>query len=71
LQHLAKEFPANIPWPMTLAPANEAINVKSSERKPEEEKKICRSELGCPLDAWIIIIISKREVGESRRMSLY
>jgi hypothetical protein len=25
-RHLAKWFPANMPWPMTLAPTNEAIS---------------------------------------------
>ncbi len=39
-------------------------------KKNIRRKKICRPDLGCHLDAWIICIINKRKIGESRRCSL-
>ena len=33
LRYLARYFPANIPWPMTLAPTNEAISREIMRKK--------------------------------------
>jgi hypothetical protein len=32
-QYLERYFPANIPWPMTLAPTNEAIHREITRKK--------------------------------------
>ena len=45
-QYLARYFPANIPWPMTLAPTNEAISRETTRKKNLIGKKICRIILG-------------------------
>ena len=42
----ARYFPANIPWPMTLAPTNEAISRETTRKKNLIGKKICRIILG-------------------------
>ena len=41
--------------------------VNSSGKKPSRGKKFAAQNLGCHLDAWIICIINKRKIGESRR----
>ena len=42
--------------------------MNSSGKKPSRGKKFAAQNLGCHLDAWIIGIISKRKIGESRRI---
>lgn len=45
-RYLARYFPANIPWPMTLAPTNEAISREITRKKNLLGKKISRIILG-------------------------
>ena len=45
-RYLARYFPTNIPWPMTLAPTNEAISREITRKKNLLGKKISRIILG-------------------------
>ena len=45
-QYLVRYFPANIPWPMKLAPTNEAISREIMRKKNLIGKEICRKILG-------------------------
>ena len=45
-RYSARYFPANIPWPMTLAPTNEAISREITRKKNLVGKKIRRIILG-------------------------
>jgi hypothetical protein len=40
LRYLARYFPANIPWPMTFTPTNEAISREITRKKNLIGKKI-------------------------------
>jgi hypothetical protein len=46
LGHLAGMFPTIMPWPMTIAPTNEAIRHKNCAEKTLIQKKVNRHDTG-------------------------
>jgi hypothetical protein len=56
-------FPATIPWPMTLAPTNEAARCENHEKKnPLQGKKLTVTILEFMKDVGIVLLSKKHKI---------
>ena len=63
LRHLGSYmFPAIMPWPMTLAPTNEAIRRKNCAKKTLVRKKITVTTQGVMKDIRIVLLSKKCKI---------
>ncbi len=67
-RHLARYFPANMPWPMTLAPTNGAIRREFQRKKNLNRKKNLPPRIWEVIWMYGYLYITKHKIGESRRL---
>jgi hypothetical protein len=55
-------FPAIMPWPMTLAPTNEAVRCKNHAEKTIERKKLTITIWEVMKDVRMVLLLKKRKI---------
>ncbi len=55
-------FPATMPWPMTLAPTNEAVRRENHAEKPLQGKKLFVTIREVMKDVRIVLLSKKRKI---------